>query len=129
MMVLATGCATTTAGTPTPTVVATATPTPHPAPTPVSGLLAPPPTDCQAVTAPQRMTLSAEFGGGFVAGDVVTGDSPAWQFGLGDKPLPLHLESSGPMSYPGTKVLWIVGPNDSEQVTLQGRNLRSGAPI
>ena len=102
--VLATGCATT-ARISTPTVLPTATATPHPAPTPVSGLLAPPPTDCPAVPEPQHMTLPADFGGGFRGGAVVPGAPPVWQVGLGDTG-PIDLESvSGPTPYPGTKVL------------------------
>jgi hypothetical protein len=62
VMPLAAGCAITTTRIPTPTVVSTVTATPHPAPTPVSAWLAPPPTDCQIVAAPHRMTLSATFG-------------------------------------------------------------------
>ncbi|HEV2458761.1 MAG TPA: hypothetical protein VGS80_10390 [Ktedonobacterales bacterium] len=128
VVALVTGCATTSARLPpTPIVLPTATPTPHPAPTPVTGLLAPPPTECPTVPEPQRMTLSADFGGGFVGGDVVTGGAPVWQAGLGS---PLDLEAiSGPTPYPGTKVLWIVGPNYGEPVTLQGHDLRTGTPI
>jgi hypothetical protein len=129
VMPLATGCATTTARIPTPTMVPTVTATPHPAPTPVSALLAPPPTDCQTIAAPHHMTLSADFGGGFVGGDVVTGGAPVWQFGLSPNAQPLSLEPNGAMPYPGTKVLWIVGPNYGEAVTLHGHDLRTGTPI
>lgn len=129
VLVLVTGCGSSVAARPTPTLIPTVTPTPHPVPTPVSGLLAPPPTDCQAVAAPHRMALSADFGGGFVGGDVVTGGSPVWQLGLAYNAHPLDLEPNGPTPYPGTKVLWIVGPNYGEQVTLQGHDLRSGTPM
>lgn len=130
VLVLATGCGSSVAARPTPTLIPTVTPTPtpHPAPTPVSGLLAPPPTDCQAVATPHTMTLSADFGGGFVNGPEVSGSPPVWQLGLGFSPL--NLETYGGYTpYPGTKVLWIVGPNYSEQVTLQGRDLRTGTPM
>jgi hypothetical protein len=132
VVALATGCATTTAHvthTPTVTVVSTSTLPPQPAPTPVWGLLAPPPSDCQAVAAPHRMTLSADFGAGFVGGDVVTGASPAWQFGLTSHASPLDLEPTGPTPYPGTKVVWIVGPTYGKPVTLQGHDLRTGTPM
>ncbi|MDE3230456.1 MAG: hypothetical protein KGO05_11290 [Chloroflexota bacterium] len=125
-LALLAGCANTTAVSHPPTETPTATETPQSGPAPVSGLLAPPPTDCQAVAEPHRMTLSADFGGGFGAGTVVTGGAPAWQSGLGT---PLDLESLGLAPYPSTKVLWIIGPGYSKPVTLQGHDLRTGTPI
>jgi hypothetical protein len=118
--------------TPTPTRAATATATPGPTPAPVTGLLAPPPTDCATLDPPQTMTISDSFGGGFVGGDELSGAPPAWQLGLGGSPLDLEAYPPGtptPRPYPRTKVLWIVGPNFTQMVTLSGRDLRTGTPI
>ncbi|HEV2458183.1 MAG TPA: hypothetical protein VGS80_07435 [Ktedonobacterales bacterium] len=60
---------------------------------------------------------------------MVTGGAPVWQFGLSPNAQPLSLEPNGATPYPGTKVLWIVGPNYGEAVTLQGHELRTGTPM
>ena len=131
VLVVATGCSGSVVARPTPTPAPTVTPTlaSHLGPTAVSGLLAPPPRDCQGVAAPHTMTLPDDFGGGFIGGAVTSGDAPAWQFGLAVPPSPLHLESQGATPYPGTKVLWLIGPNYSEPVTLRGHDLRTGTPM
>jgi hypothetical protein len=47
--------------------------------------------------------------------------------GLGS---PLDLEQvSGPVPYPLTKVMWVLGPNYSGQVTLKGKDIRTAAPL
>jgi hypothetical protein len=76
------------------------------------------------------MTTSAGFGGGFPAQSLLHGTSPVWEDGLAQASI-LNPYSSGPTPtpWPGTKVLWVVGPNYTEPVTLQGRDLLSGVPI
>lgn len=129
VLVLAAGCSSNVVARPTPTSQPTVTPTPHLAPTPVTELLAPPPADCQSVAAPHTMTLADDFGGGFFGSVVVAGSTPAWQLGLGGAAGPLNLEPRGPTPYPGTKVMWLVGPNYAEPITLRGHDLRTGTPI
>ncbi len=116
----------------------TATPYPHstalPSSTPgalppaVTGLLAPAPTDCLSQAAPQTFTLPPDFGGGFFGDDTTfAGSSPAWELGLGS---PLRVQQpSADQPYPSAKVMWIVGPNYFQPVTLSGRELRSNAPL
>jgi len=111
---------------PQPTALPTATPGALPAA--VTGSLAPAPTDCATVDPPQTFTLPADFGGGFFGDDITfTGSSPAWELGLGS-PLRVQQPSVG-QPYPSTKVMWIVGPNYFQPVTLSGRELRSHAPL
>jgi len=93
----------------------------------ITGPLAPAPTDCATVDPPQTFTLPSDFGGGFHGDFTFTGGSPAWALGPGS---PLHVEQpSAQQPYPSTKVMWIVGPNYFQPVTLSGRELRSNAPL
>jgi hypothetical protein len=95
-------------------------------PSPVAGLLDPAPTDCAAFPPPHTFTRS-DFGGGFIGSVTFQGSSPAWELGLVS---PLNLNQySGPVPYPSAKVMWVVGPNYLELVTLQGYDVRTGAPL
>jgi hypothetical protein len=98
-------------------------------PSPVAGMLGPAPTDCAAVAPPATMTVT-DFGGGFSGTTTFTGGAPVWTQGLPSGSSPLHLNASGePTPYPGTKVMWIVGPNYPQPVTLTGHDLRTGMPL
>jgi hypothetical protein len=66
--------------------------------------------------------------GGFVGETRFQGSAPAWELGMGIGPLHLN-DASGPTPYPSTKVMWVVGPNYSQPVTLTGHDLRSGATL
>jgi hypothetical protein len=108
---------------------------PTPLPTPTPGLLppsvrvplAPAPTDCATVAPPQTFTLPPDFGGGFHGDFDFSGSTPAWEFGL---PSTLQVpQPSADQPYPGAKVMWIVGPNYFQPVTLSGREVRSNAPL
>ena len=115
--------------TPTPFTRPTPLPTPTPGllPPSVTGPLAPAPTDCATLAPPQTYTLPPDFGGGFHGASVFSGSTPAWELGL---PSTLQVQQpSADQPYPGTKVMWIVGPNYFEPVTLSGRELRSNAPL
>jgi hypothetical protein len=96
-------------------------------PSPVAGLLGPAPTNCPSVPPPQTFTLPSDFGGGFIGALEFEGSSPAWAFGI------LGVVSLGqdgtPVPYPSTKVMWIVGPNFLQPVTLQGHELRTNVPL
>lgn len=97
-------------------------------PSPGAGLLDPAPTDCATVEPPHALT-EANFGGGFVGTPTFHGSTPAWELGLGSGPLHLNEYSSGPVPYPSTKVMWVVGPNYDQPVTLTGHEVRSGVAL
>jgi hypothetical protein len=134
LLLIAAGCALDRA---TPQASPTATPYPRPSALPtstpgalppaVTGPLAPAPTDCATLPAPQTFTLPPDFGGGFHSDFTFTGSSPIWALGPGS-PL-LVQQPSVDQPYPSTKVMWIVGPNYFQPVTLSGRELRSNAPM
>lgn len=113
---------------PQPHATATATTTAEPLPSPVSGLLGPAPTNCPAGPPLSSMTIDEQFGGGFVGGDVFIGRSPVWNLGL-NPGMSLSLESNGQAEWPSTKVMWIVGPDFNQPVTLSGHELTTGAPV
>jgi hypothetical protein len=55
------------------------------------------------------------------------GGGPAWEIGLGGV---LNLNQyAGQAQYPGTKVMWVIGPNYDQWVALTGHDLRTGAPL
>jgi hypothetical protein len=76
------------------------------------------------------MTTSADFGGDIPSQSVLEGTPPVWENGLAPATT-INPYPSGPTPtpWPGTKVLWVVGPNYAMPVTLQGRDLLSGVPI
>jgi hypothetical protein len=98
----------------------------------LTGALGPLPTSCPAGPQLATFSIDATFGGGFVAGDVFTGRSPVWNLGLttGQR---WQLESSQgtvtPSPHPGIKIMWIVGPNYHQPVTLSGHELATGGPV
>lgn len=90
----------------------------------VTSPLGSPPSDCPTSPPPHIMT-SSDFGGGFIGTVTFGGASPAWQLGMGaDGVVPV---TGTP--YPGTKIMWVVGPNYNQAVTLSGHDLRSGSPL
>jgi len=118
--------------TPTPFTYPTPLPTPTTGPLPpaVNGVLAPLPTDCLATPPPATFTLPADFGGGFVGDFTFAGSSPVWALGPGAM---LRIDQTGEgnqtQPYPSAKVMWIVGPNYFQPVTLSGRELRTNASL
>lgn len=113
---------------PRPRAVATPTKTAMPLPSPVSELLGRAPANCPPSPPLASMTIDEQFGGGFVGGDVFFGRAPVWNLGLSPG-VSLSLESNGKTQWPGTKVMWIVGPDFNQPVTLSGYALTTGAPI
>lgn len=99
-----------------------------PRPSPVVGPLGAVPGDCPSVPPPRTFSMQSGFGGGFSGTVSFQGSAPAWQLGLAS---PLHLDqSSDPNNpYPSTKVMWVVGPNYAQPVTLEGHDLHTGAPL
>jgi hypothetical protein len=107
--------------TPLPTTVSTR-------PSPVAGLLDPAPVNCPRL-APLQTLAVRDFGGGF-SGDVTfQGASPAWELGLPINDGTLHLNEQGVVSFPSTKVMWVVGPNYEKAVVLVGHEVRTGKSL
>ncbi|HEU5441882.1 MAG TPA: hypothetical protein VFU88_21560 [Ktedonobacterales bacterium] len=113
---------------PRPRTIATPTETAMPLPSSVSGLLGPAPTNCPAGPPLSSMAIDEQFGGGFVGGDVFSGQAPVWNLGL-NPGMSLSLESNGQVEWPSTKVMWIVGPDFNRPVTLSGHELTTGAAV
>lgn len=88
----------------------------------VASALGPPPKDCAITPPPQTMSVT-NFGGGFSGAATFQGGSPAWELGFGSDGT---LAAQG-LPYPSSKIMWVVGPNINQPVTLSGRDLRSGA--
>lgn len=94
---------------------------------------APSPTKCPAGPPLDTFTIDATFGGGFTGGDVFVGRSPVWNLGLNTgesvslESFPAQTVTSS--SYLSTKVMWVVGPNYHQPVTLTGHDLSTGAPV
>ncbi|HEY7124102.1 MAG TPA: hypothetical protein VH540_09150 [Ktedonobacterales bacterium] len=117
---------------PSPTVAPVGSPTATPdkrlRPPAVNGPLGPAPTNCPTSSTLQTYSPN-NFGGGFSSPISFLGASPVWQLGLGDasSPIALYWDSSQP--WPSTKVMWVVGPNYNQPVTLTGQDVRSGTPL
>lgn len=119
---------------PTPTATST-TPAPTALPTqpvnqrpsPVAGLLGPAPTIC-ATENPPNVLNTTNFGGGFSSPMSFAGSAPAWELGLGTV-LQLEPADGSSVPYPSTKIMWVVGPNVAQPVTLTGHELSTGAPL
>jgi hypothetical protein len=83
---------------------------------PVSALLAPAPTNCQLVPAPASKVFLGDWGN-FHGGVTLVGQRDVWLFD-GTSPLNtasdeiLHLNSQGYTPWPGSQIIWEVGPND-----------------
>lgn len=108
--------------TPLPTPLATATPGGKlPA---FSGSLDPAPARCPASPALQTYETN-NFGGGFSGDTTFDGRKPAWQLGLGST---VNL-TRGPDGYYATKVMWVVGPNYNQPVTLTAPSVRGGPSL
>lgn len=109
-----------------PTVLPTLTLAPSALPPAVTGTLGPPPSHCVIALPPQTMT-TPDFGGGFSGTTTFDGASPAWELGIGtDGTMPLY-EAGNP--YPSAKIMWVVGPNYAQPVTLSGHEVTSGTPL
>lgn len=115
---------TTTATLPTPTSLPTQPVSQRPSP--VAGLLGPAPTNCATVSPPHVLNTT-DFGGGFSSPISFEGSAPAWELGLGTR---TQLDQSGTADpYPSVKIMWVVGPNFTQPVTLAGRELTTSAPL
>ena len=92
---------------------------PSPGPSPVATLLA---------QAPQGCPLSPSLGSKVFPqfnGAPATGSGPIWEAGLPTNAT-LHLDQLGYTPWPGTKILWPIGPDFPHLVTVRVTNLRTG---
>ena len=96
---------------------------------PVVASLAPVPTDCSPTGPPNIMTLK-NFGGGFSDGGTVYGRVPVWTLGLPNdgvlRPPPV---GGNDERFPSMKIMWIVGPSETQPVTVSGRERSTGEPL
>lgn len=103
-------------------------PTRPPDPFPLGAPLAPPPTDCPV--APPIQTLTLTQLGNFSGSVRLYGAPPVW---IPSEYFPhstLHLDRSGFSGvdpYPGTKILWELGPDATPDVVARATDLRTGA--
>jgi hypothetical protein len=133
LVLLMSGCTSeNTRGNPPPLVFPAQTQTPTPSPQavtlkPVTGLLGPPPADCQLVQPPGSISYQPFPGLSFKGSSItLRGDGQAWIYpGLGVQ----HLNSDGVHPFPSTPVSLIVGPDPTQPITLQGQDQRTGTPI
>lgn len=85
-------------------------------PTPVPSLLDSAPTDCPLLMPPQASD---------VLGTTLVGGGPAWIRRAYYAPT-LHLNQQGYTPWPGTKIIWEIGPNYPQAVTVHVSNLQTG---
>ncbi len=90
-----------------------------PGPSPVASLLAAAPRDC-----PSGSVLGSKSFPQF--GSPATGSGPVWEYGLGPNTT-LNLDELGYTPWPLTKILWPLGPDFPNIVTVRVTNLRTGA--
>lgn len=114
---------------PTSTVAPTATTVPTatiaaPLHTPVAGLLGLVPARCPS--APQLQTRTFTHFGGFSSSVTLRGGGPVWIAGF-YFPTILHLNAQGYTAWPSTKIIWEIGQNTNQRVTITARNLETGA--
>lgn len=93
---------------------------PSPGPSPVTTLLAPAPQDC-----PSGPSLDSKVLPQFSSAPL-TGSGAVWELGLPANAT-LHLNEYGYTTWPSTKILWPIGPNFPDLVTVRVTNLRTGS--
>lgn len=119
------------AATPTPLPSVTPLPTPLASATPgqqlpaFSGGLGAAPASCPA-SPPLQTYQATNFGGGFSQDIAFQGGPPVWELGLGPV---VHLQRDPTTGYYDTKVMWVVGPNVSQPVTLTAPAVQGGTPL
>jgi hypothetical protein len=102
----------------------TATATPGLEPTPLTGLLDPAPTNCQQTPPPDTRLFGPLDG--FQGQLSVQGGGPVW---MTSELYDLHLNAPGFTPLPSTKMLWAIGPNNDQPITIRGSDLLSGTPM
>jgi hypothetical protein len=118
------------AATATPLPTTTRPPTPLPAASAgqqlpaFNGSLGPAPGNCPA-SPPLRDYQTSDFGGGFSGHITFQGGKPVWEMGLGRV---IHLVRD-PSGYYTTKVMWVVGPDYAQPVTLTAAAVHGSTPL
>jgi hypothetical protein len=102
-----------------PPVVQRPTQQTSPGPSPVATLLAPAPQDC-----PSGPSLDSRAFPGF--NGPATGSGPVWESGLPANAI-LNLDQFGYTPWPGTKILWPIGPDFPATVVVRVTNLGTGS--
>jgi hypothetical protein len=103
----------------TPTARPQPTQQTSPGPSPVATLLAQAPQGC-----PLGPSLGSKVFPQF-NGSPATGSGPVWEFGLPANAT-LNLDQLGYTPWPGTKILWPIGPDIPDIVTVRVTNLMTG---
>lgn len=123
----------TAAAAPTPLPTVTLAPTPLSSATPgvplpaFNGSLGPVPVRCPA-SPPLQNYQTHDFGGGFFGDITFQGGNPVWTLGIGyDRTLKLSRDASS--GYYDIKIMWVVGPNFDQPVTLSAHGVQGGAPL
>jgi hypothetical protein len=104
----------------TPTVRPQPTQQTSPGPSPVTTLLAAAPRDC-----PLGPALGSKVFPQF-NGSPATGSGPVWESGLPPNAT-VNVDDLGYTPWPGTKILWPIGPDFPNIVTVRVANLRTGS--
>lgn len=132
LMLLVAACTSATKVPPKPTATATPPPTPSPTatatlvpgPRPVSQPLGAPPSSCPASPQPQTMSFPNGFGSygngvRFFGKDIVWIPEPSY-------PMVAHLEPHGYTQWPALAIVWEVGPDAMDAVSVQVTNAQTG---
>lgn len=133
LLTLLAACSSTAKVPPRPTATATPSPTPSPAATAIPGPLpaiqplGAPPASCPA--SPQPQTLSFPNGFGSYGGSVrFFGKDIVW-IPESSFPTVVHLESHGSTSWPTLAIVWEIGPDATDAVSVRVTNTQTGAVL
>jgi hypothetical protein len=110
--------------TPTPTQTPTPTVTPIPGPRPVASRLAVPPASCPPSPHPQTISFPDGFGT-FSSGVRFFGEDIVW-IPESSYPTVVHLEDHGAIPWPAVAIVWEVGPDATDAVSVRATNLQTG---
>lgn len=113
--------------TPSPTATATPSATPIPGPLPAIEPLSAPPSSCPATQAPQTLDFPNGFGS-YSGGIHLVGGAMVW-IPAPSFPTVVHLEPRGATSWPTLAIVWELGPDASEAVSVQATNTQTGAVL
>lgn len=136
LLVLAlTACSSSAKVPPRPTPTPTATPSPTPSPTatrvpgpqPAAQPLGPPPSSCPPSPQPDTMSFPDGFGT-YGSGVRLMGKDIVW-IPEPSFPTVAHLESRGYTQWPALSIVWELGPDATDAVSVQATNIQTGAVL
>lgn len=96
----------------------------HAGPSPVAGVLAPVPTACPS--SPSLQTRGFPQFSGFSGPVTFSGQAPVWVATPYLPTTPVHLDDQGYTAWPGTKIVWEVGPSFAQPVRVTITNMATG---